>query len=467
MALLTAALLAAQASTSGGTARQPAAGGKPNIVVIYADDLDEGSVEIMDSTRALLEANGVRFENAIVTTPLCCPSRSSFYTGLYTHNHGVVSNNTPDGGYLEFVQNIAPRDTLPVRLQEAGYRTGFVGKYINELERAGEKMVPPGWSEFHGLVGDLYQNYGYSLNSNGDVRRYGRSRRDYQTDVFARIGAEFISQNAGARPFFLTVAPLAVHRLVRYPGDHPLPPAPPPRYRGAFKNRPLPQPPSFQEADVSDKPQFLRRPTMGPGEVAHLTRLYQGRLGALLAVDDAVERLVGALERAGELENTVVVFTSDNGFMLGEHRNHGKDLAYEESIGVPLLIRGPGFPAGEVRAQPVANIDLAPTFLELANGSQGGMDGISLLPIAADPEVAMDRALLVENFDRGRCDYRAVRTATHMYLDAPRCGRELYDLVADPYQLESQHHNPVFATERRDLAAVLNRLKHCSGERCY
>lgn len=435
---------------------------RPNVVVIMTDDQDFRSVRVMRNVKRKLARRGTSFENSFATFPLCCPSRASFLTGQYAHNHGVLGNKPPRGGYTAFRE----AGSLPVAMQRSGYRTGFVGKYLNQYglrSNGSRRAVPRGWDAWRALLhSSANAMYGYELNENGRVRRYGSKRRHYQTDLLGRKAARFIATSARrSAPFFLTLSTLAPHleanrRLARNP-------RPAPRHRKRFRSAALRKLPSFNEANVSDKPAFIRRrPRLDRRVVRVLRSRNQDRLASLLAVDDAVGRILNQLRRTGELGNTIVIFTSDNGLHLGEHRLKGKNSLYEESVRVPLVIRGPGVPSGRSRSQVVGNIDLAPTILD-ATGAQPllTMDGRSLLPLARSATTAADRDILLE--DAGS---DAVRTPRYMYAEHANGESELYDLREDPFQLRSRHAAPGLAGVRAELAARLRQLRRCSGAAC-
>jgi arylsulfatase A-like enzyme len=439
---------------------------RPNILVIMTDDQRLDQMRVLTKTQALLGAKGATFDNSFVDFSLCCPSRSTFLTGQLAHNHGVLANGGPHGGY----PHLDHSNTLPVWLQEAGYYTAHVGKYLNNYG-VGSPEPPPGWSRWFGLIDpSTYRMYHYTVSDDGTPVTYGEAPRDYQTDVLAARAEEILRSRAGeSQPFFLTVAPIAPH-LERL-GREQFAPRPAPRHRGRFTAAALPREASFNEADVDDKPAHIsRRPTFTPAKRAHIVEIYRAQLATLLAVDDLVERLVKALDATGQLDRTVIVFTSDNGFFLGEHRvPEGKYLPYEESIRVPLIIRGGGFPAGARAAQMVSNVDLAPTIVALTGAhARRTMDGRPLLPLALDPNQGRDRTLLIEGYGEGKDKppFLAVRDPRWLYTEYKNGDRELYDLQTDPAELRSLHADPATAAVRQDLARRLTRLHACSGETC-
>jgi N-acetylglucosamine-6-sulfatase len=443
---------------------------RPNIVVLETDDQTVESLRVMPNVQRLLAAHGVTFDSSFVGYSLCCPSRATLLTGQYAHNHGVLGNVEPVGGY----EKLDSSNTLPVWLQKAGYATVHLGKYLNGYGNGDQTMIPPGWSEWHGAVeARTYFYYGVRLNEDGKLTTYDS---DYMTDLYTRKAVDIIRLRAASpRPFFLWVAFVAPHSGFPIGPGHPLhTPLPAPRHFGRFASEPLPAPPSFNEQDVSDKPSFLRElPPLDAASAAEIVQRYRLELESLLAVDDAVDEIVQALATSGELGNTVLVFTSDNGYMHGEHRiPWEKAVVYEPSIRVPLIVRGPGVPAGVHLRQPVSNIDLAPTFVDLAGATAGRtMDGRSLLPLFSDPGLQWGRDLLVEaraNAGHGGLNvaFQAIRTPRYLYARYQNGERELYDLVRDPYQLVNRDHDPANTRIRNELARRLSRLAVCEGQRC-
>jgi N-acetylglucosamine-6-sulfatase len=466
--------------------------GRPNIVVFMTDDETVAELGGMPHTRRLIERQGVRFARSYVSYPVCCPSRATYLTGQYAHNHGVMGLYPPTGGYGRFDK----RNALPVWLQRAGYHTAHLGKFLNGYGDQEPADVPPGWSDWHATVDySTYKMWGYTINDNGRMRTYGRTfdenPRLYQTDVLARKAAAIVVRQASRpQPLFLSLNFLAPHHEARsiQTRTHQLV-RPAPRHRRALASAALAHAASFNEADMSDKPRFLRRHThpLTARDVAAIQRDARARRAALLAADDGVARVVSAVRRAGELNNTYFVFTSDNGYMQGEHRvRSGKMLPYEPSTQVPLLVSGPGIPAGRVSRELVANIDLAPTILQLAGATAGKtVDGRSLLPFAHNPALRTARAILHETGGQkyvGPAEqdertnvrrpmkriltYQAVRTARWLYVRWHDGARELYDLENDPDELRSLHAGRAHRHVRRVLARRLRALATCAGDSC-
>jgi N-acetylglucosamine-6-sulfatase len=461
-ALTVSALLAVQ-SGSGAVAQA-----RPNILVLMTDDQTVESLRVMANVNSLLVRQGVTFSNSFASFPLCCPSRATYITGQYGHNHTIMGNAAPAGGY----DKLAPThgNTLPAWLQRAGYTTVHVGKYLNGYGRARPLEVPAGWTEWYGSTDpSTYRFYNYQLNENGRLVTYGTGAANYQADVYNRKAVEIVRRLAPTeKPFFLSVAFLAPHSGGPRDSDDPAnqaTPSPAPRHRNAFANQPLPTPPSLNEADVSDKPAAIRNRRVIPtARLNAIRENYQQRLESLLAVDEAVRDILSALEATGELGRTYVLFTADNGFFHGEHRvPDGKVLVYEPSVRVPLLLRGPGVPRGAERSNLVANVDLAATILDAAKAAPVGrrLDGRSLLPFARDPLVRSGRDILLET-----PSYSAIRTPQHVFVQHSSGEQELYDLTADPHQLTSLHADPRFAALKADLGARLTRLRTCAGDAC-
>jgi N-acetylglucosamine-6-sulfatase len=491
------------------TARQVRSGKQPNVVFILTDDLDLNSY--LDPSRfpkvnSLLTQKGTTFSNYFVTDSLCCPSRSSILRGQYVHEHDVLGNLPPSGGYEKFHANGDEKSTLATWMHDSGYRTGLLGKYLNGYpDTVDPAFVPPGWDEWDSPTsgGNPYSEYNYRLKENGKLVRYRSAPQDYLVDVLSRKSSEFIQQKSD-KPFFLYVAPYVPHQ----------PATPAPRYADAFPGVQAPRTPSFNEADMSAEPQWLqKRPLLDDQQIATIDQLYRKRLQSMLGVEDLVQNVVDTLQKTGQLDNTYIVFSSDNGFHLGQHRlPPGKQTAFEEDIHVPLIVRGPGVPEGKKVDDLAMNIDLAPTFAELAGGKTPSfVNGRSLASEMHGKKPRDKRTgVLVEHYSesgrRGRKnaapaqqdpdndanppnagtpttgpqapavrrgqfqplglpEYAALRTDRYTYVEYFTGERQLYDLRADPDEL----HNIVTTADPKlvqDLAKQLAALRNCKGESC-
>lgn len=466
---------------------------KPNIIVIMTDDQDdEGSLDTMPQVQSLLKAHGVRFLNSFATNPLCCSSRASFLTGQFSHNNGVWQNahntNGYDGGYGALYPTEA--NTLPVWLQQAGYRTGLIGKYLNFYGEEPTTLanpsthIPSGWSTWNGLVDPTtYSYFNYTINNNGTLESYGSSSSEYQTAVLTQKAIRFLDSES-SQPFFLWLTPLAPHTSAP---DYNVP-TPEPKYAGYFANLPFIKTPSFNEADVSDKPWFMQPPYLAPMNQALVdlaTNSLRKRRETLLSVDDMVAAVVAELKKTGQYENTYIIFTSDNGYFDGEHRLPiEKRLAYEESVRVPLIISGPQVAQNVTRSQLVGNIDLTATILDIAQAQAGrALDGQSLRPLLSSAPTAINwrSVLLLEGTDKIPFStqffsaYSAVRTDRYKYIEhyaAAGSGgsgtvTEFYDLLSDPYELQSATSDQRYSSVISSLKQQLSTLKTCSGISCW
>lgn len=487
----TAALVAAAVTTASllGTTPVPHAGslaqaaathdGRPNVVVLLVDDATVRDVmdkRVMPEAARWLVERGVSFSTSYAPFPLCCPARASLLTGQYAHNHGVLDNSGPWGG----IQAFQDQSSLGTWLQGAGYSTAYVGKYLNGYASQ-PRYVPPGWERWVGVARGIHDYYGARLNIDGRLRSVaGR----YQTDVLSQRARAYVAEEAPAEPFLLFASFLAPHHGSPQEFDDPpvvygLPivtPAVEDDYRDVFAGEQLPRSAAFDERNISDKPaKIARRPRLSADEIRAITEAYQQRQESLRSVDDGIGRIMAALRDSGELSNTYVILTSDNGYLQGEHRvRSGKILPYEPSARVPLVVRGPGIPAGAVRAQPVAAIDVVPTIIDLAEaGDQLGgfvMDGRSLLPKIAYPQYGDDRDLVLEAGPRGRTfnyRYHGLRTSDGWkYVEYNTGERELYNLRKDPQELHNLAYQGAYARQRADLRKRLDELKFCAGSDC-
>jgi len=452
-----------------------AAQAKPNVVFIMTDDQTVSSTAVQRNV-GLIQTQGTTFTQTIASYPLCCPSRATYLSGQYSHNHGVIHNAGPFGGYTSFDHS----NSLPLWLQSAGYRTMHVGRYLNGygVQNPDITEIPSGWNDWVSGVGESVFNYEeWQTNENGQIfNRPGLDHPgEHQTDFYGRRAAELIDQAApSAQPFFLSLTFPAPHSGAPVdPGDPPFlgTPSPARRHRDAFAGRSLPRPPSFDEADMTTKPQIIAdRPRLSPEWIAAIQENYQQELESLLSVDDAVGAVLNALERSGELNDTLLIYTSDNGFFHGEHRIASeKVLPYEEAARIPLIMRGPGVPRGRKIRQLVSNIDWAPTIVDAADARAGRlMDGSSLFPVMKDPRRERGREIVLENGvgANGVPMFRALRNERYIWIDHKTTGEyELYDLRKDPYELRNLEDLDSYAAIRGALAKRLSKLQRCRGAR--
>ena len=460
------------------------------------DDQRNDLGAFMPTVQRELVQKGVSFTEAFTTNALCCPARTSVLRGQYVHNHQVLSNGGPQGGFPKFYQTGFESSTVATWLQAAGYRTALMGKYLNAYPygpigedppnyRAPRRTyIPPGWTEWFGFFdvpkdveNSPYDMYSYRVNHNGRVRFYGDEPDDYQTDVLSRRATDFIRRARDDAPFFLMLTPTAPH----------LPTVAAPRHQGALAGSRAPRSAAFNEPDLTDKPRWLRlQPQLTGAEIAGLDRTYRGQAEMLLAVDEMVGAILKTLKDTGELDNTYLIFTTDHGMHMGEHRLNKLKLApYAASARIPLVIRGPGVPEDETLEQLALNIDVAPTLAALAGvAAPDFVDGRSLVPLWSDAPAAWRRTSLMEFWPRSSLDdfeiehpdswvpvprYRTVRSSRYLYTeyryeDGTFEG-ELYDLARDPFELTN-----IYSSADPDLlrafAAHAEQLQACAGARC-
>jgi arylsulfatase A-like enzyme len=443
------------------TATPPSAAAKPNIVLVLLDDGEDAMVSNFAGFRSAFIDRGIRFTNAFATTPLCGPSRANILSGEFTHNTGVLGNVGSDSGYPGWVAGGFDGNNIGPWLKTAGYRTGIFGKYQNDYPSgAPETIVPPGWDDWRVVMSDrVASNDEYTLNENGILRIYRASNNGYQTDVLSdRLQSFMRSAEANdAQPFFAFLSLGAPHT----------PTAPAARHLNAFPGAATPRGPPFWFQDQA--------PLMDAPTIAEIDLDYRGSLQALLAVQDAMDALFQALDQLGEASNTYVFFTSDNGLHRGEHRlRGGKNTAYEESIRMPLYVRGPGVPAGTAVEHLAGLIDLVPTFLNLAGAPiPDSVDGMSLSPLLTSsppPLSAWRKEILIEHPGGAGLPiripgYYAVRTQTELYVEYENGESEYYDLSADRLQLENLARRASSSTLSR-LSARVAALSQCKGTTC-
>lgn len=451
---------------------------QPNIVFVLTDDLSWDLVEHMPNVKRL-QREGATFSNYVVTDSLCCPSRASILTGRYPHNTGIYRNTGADGGFLAFRARGLERSTFATSLQAAGYRTALMGKYMNQYEPGrrdllGRSYVPPGWTDWR-VAGNGYPGYGYGMARGTRVVRRGFAARDYLTNVLRRDAVRFVrSSVAAGQPFMLELSTFAPHT----------PATPAPRDRGRFGALTAPRTPAFDEEDVSDKPRWLSgHPPLTAAQQERIDAHFRERARSVQAVDRALGRLRGELRSLGVARDTYVFFSSDNGFHMGQHRlTPGKLTAYDPDVRVPLVVAGPGVPAGRTVGEIAENVDLCPTFAELGSAlPPAEVDGRSLMPLMrGEPAWGWRHAALIEHRGavtspadpdfpaRGSGNpptYEALRTRDSLYVEYADGEREFYDRRVDPHELDNVAGElPEWRLAR--LSTALHAMKTCVGAGC-
>lgn len=416
----------------------------PNIVVFMTDDQrPSGTLSVMPATRRLFVEEGTNFENAFATTPMCCPSRATLFSGRYAHNHGVLLNVEEDP------ESFDQSETIQKYLGDAGYRTGIFGKYLNGWDLNRDPPYFDEWAIFSNSAPEGYYNGNWNVD--------GRQQRvsDYSTTYIRERALDFI-EDPDPRPWLLFLNTAAPH-----------PPfTPEPRYQDAPVPRFKPNP-AVNESDLADKHPFVRRLQTRPETVKKERR---NQLRTLMSVDDLVEEVVGLIDERAETENTLVFFLSDNGFLWGEHGLTRKMVPYEESVGIPLLMRWPETVApATVDSRLVATNDIPATILDAAGlESKEPLDGRSLLD-----DWDRERLLLEFWAAYGRPTWAATRTKSDVYIEYYKRDaetltfREFYDLTNDPYQTR----NLADSGKGRELdmearARTLAADRRCRGPTC-
>jgi N-acetylglucosamine-6-sulfatase len=497
--LLSASLLLILLGVSCVRTDKPIRGDRPNLILIVTDDQNADTIAFMPTVQRLLVDGGSSFSQAFAPTPLCCPGRATILRGQYAHNHGVRSNDGVNGGFPQFYNAETETSTLATWLQDGGYRTALVGKYFNAYPEGlvppdgfsspGRRYVPPGWDEWYGLVdiprnerANPYTMYGYQMNLNGRLKRYGNDEDDYLTDVLGGLAVDFVDGQARRdNPFFLYLAPTAPH----------LPAIPAPRHLGTFDHLKAPRAPSFNEADVSDKPAWVAgMKPLTNAQLIEVDRLYRRQAEMLLSLDEVLAALVDTLRAHGELEETYIVFTADHGLHFGEHRLVSSKLTpYGASARVPLAIAGPDIPVGQTVDELTLLSDIAPTLAELAGVlTPAFVDGRSLVPWFNRGSSVQSRGrqrILHEFWPREGFpvdereepehvstrvpEYRAVRTKRYLYTEYRypdgSLEPELYDLVRDPFELDNIAH-AADAALLASLTDALESLQDCEAAAC-
>jgi arylsulfatase A-like enzyme len=420
---------------------------RPNVVLVLTDDQRWDTLNVMPTVQSELVGRGVTFENAFVTNSLCCPSRATFLTGKYSHGTGVYLNTGPRGG-----DAFDDSSTIATWLDGAGYTTALIGRY---LTGHAAPDVPRGWDRWVAYSGSP-DYFSYRLNVDGAVVPHGTLPGDYATDVLAAEAESFV--RTADPPYFLLFAPFAPH----FRRGNRFETTPAPRHEDRFSSLPPWRPPNYNEADVSDKPGWLRfkTPPIPPEQQEKGDTYRQEQLESLLAVDEAIARIVDALADTEQLGDTVILLASDNGHDWGEHRRFSKLVPYESSIRIPLVIRYDRLvSAPRLDDRLAVNVDIAPTLAALAGTPAPGAEGRSLVPLLTSPTGPWRRDFLLEHFGATGAlipTYCGIRSETHAYVQYVNGDEEIYDLRGDPHQLDNLAREP---SMRQSLSAFRQRTR--------
>jgi arylsulfatase A-like enzyme len=439
----------------------------PNIVLVLTDDLAWNLVQYMPQVQ-LLQHDGVTFTNYTVTDSLCCPSRSTLFTGNFPHDTGVFTNGGSDGGFATFNSQGNAAHTYATALAARGYATAMMGKYLNGYDPTDAAYSPPGWSEWD-VAGNGYPEYNYNLNENHTVVHYGSTPADYLTDVLADKGRAFIRQSVAAgQPFVLELATFAPHS----------PFTPAQQDLNDFPGLTAPRTPAYNTLPAGAPSWLAGNPVLTAAEKTTLDTNFRKRAQAVQAVDRLIADIRTALVNQGVADNTYIVFTSDNGFHMGDYRlTGGKMTAFDTDVRVPLVVVGPQVPAGLTRPEIVQNLDLAPTFQRLAGADVGtNVDGRSLVNLieggdAPDwrtgaliehhgPNTAADDPDAQTARNGNPTTYEALRTATYTYVEYANGDREYYNRTSDPYELDNIYAS-LTAQRKANLHDAVTALQNC------
>jgi arylsulfatase A-like enzyme len=442
-------------------------GRRPNIVFVLTDDLSLNLVQYMPHVLQM-QKDGVTFKNYFVTDSLCCPSRSSIFTGRYPHNTGVYRNTGADGGYRAFTSRGHEQATFATALSTAGYRTAMLGKYLNGYQPKSNSPAA-GWKMWT-VAGNGYPEFNYDLNQDSKIVHHGSQPADYLTDVLSGSAVDFIKQSAGT-PFIIEVATFAPHA----------PYTPAPRDANAFPGLRAPRTPAFGAAADAKAPQWLRaHRQLSSADTAKIDADFRKRAQSVLAVDKMIGELQAAVAAIGQQGNTYFVFSSDNGYHMGEYNlMPGKMTAFDTDIHVPLIVTGPGVPAGATVEDVAENVDLCPTFTELGGMTPAAsIDGRSLAPLLHGEKPRDWRTVaLVEH--RGPVKnltdpdlpsprsgnpttYEAIRDRTSVYVEYATGEKEYHDLASDPDELRNTFSS-LPPDKQAALHATLAAVQNCHG----
>jgi arylsulfatase A-like enzyme len=412
----------------------------PDVVVIVSDDQRADTLNTMPNVKRLLRNRGVTYRNAMVPTSVCCPSRASILRGMFSHGTKVWGNHLPGGGWVGFRAAGGERSNLATWLDAAGYRTGLFGKYLNQYQRAPAGHVPPRWDRWFAFA-DKAAFFRYEMvRTDGTIERHGGKARDYSTDVIAAKAGAFIRGTDPTEPLFAMITPFGTHA----------PFTPAPRHRGTCKSLPRYRPPSYDVAPAHAPGSLARRPPMPASQKRSIDADRIRACETLRSVDDLVATVVNALDRAGRLSNTLVIYASDNGFMWGEHRIYGKGMPYDSATRVPMVARFDGvLGSGVIDRRLALNVDIAATIEDATELVFPRLEGESLL------DRSVRRGFVLEGAKgAGRPSYCGWRTAHRIYVNYAEGKSEFYDLGRDRWEMRNRIAAPAARAVIRDMRAT-------------
>jgi N-acetylglucosamine-6-sulfatase len=443
---------------------------RPNIIFILTDDYATNLVDFMPNLKAM-QREGVTFNNYFVSNSLCCPSRATIFTGMLPHNTGVETNSPPNGGYEAYRDHNNAEKSFSVALQNAGYKTAMMGKFLNGYLPV--KHAPlPGWTDWF-VAGGGYRNYDYDMNVNGRIVHYGRTEKDYLTDVVSARTDSLIRAWKN-QPFFIEIATFTPHA----------PFTPAPRHKNLFNDVKTPRTPAFNKKADSTSPNWLRQlEQLNEKQIDRLDNIFRDRVRCVMSIDDMLGNIRKVLQETGESDNTYIFFSSDNGYHLGDYSLfQGKQTPFDIDIRVPLIAYGPNVAKGSLQQRIVSNIDLAPTFTALAGaelkGDPDGRDIQQLLRQNQTEKIDWRNFAIIEHrrgSDRNDPDrqekkdgklpsYTALRFHNLLYVEYETGEIACYDSQKDPYQLKNIAANGLSSALKKKLHEILLAAKKCGGK---
>jgi arylsulfatase A-like enzyme len=443
---------------------------RPNIIFILTDDYASNLVDFMPNLQAM-QKEGVTFGHYYVSNSLCCPSRSSIFTGMLPHNTRVETNTPPNGGYKAYMEHGGAEQSFSVSLQKAGYKTAMMGKFLNGyLPR--RHQPPPGWSDWF-VAGGGYRNFDYDMNCNGKISRFGHAPEDYLTDVLSNRTDSLIRAWKD-HPFFIEIATFTPHG----------PFIPAPRHQNLFYDAKAPRSPAFNTQADSTAPNWLRAlQPLGTKQIDRVDNIFRDRLRCVMSIDEMLGRIRKLLKETGVSDRTYIFFSSDNGYHLGDYSMlQGKQTPFDIDVRVPLIACGPHVAKGSLQQAIASNIDLAPTFAALAGtkltGDPDGRDIQHLLREKNTEKINWRNFAIIEhrrvNYDRDDPDrqeeedgklpsYTALRFHNLLYVEYETGEISCYDAESDPYQLKNIA-SALNAEVKKKLHSILLSAKNCGGK---